>query len=204
MADAVVELVAGSHGDNRQRVSLESLASYESLGDLLESHRPVLLRLAQRQLHGSIARRVDAGDMVQETFLAAHRDIRSFRGSTLIEFGGWLKAILMHRLRSAVSSHQSGKRDIRREVAFEGGHWESIGPPAELERRECLQALRSALAQLPARYAEIIHLREYQQLPYARIRECLGVTEQLARVRHVRALRMLRQKLRADPLFKSQ
>lgn len=177
---------------------------WEAFGDLLESFRPCLLRLAEQQIRGSIARRLDAGDIVQETLLVAYRDFQGFRGNTPAEFGAWLRAILLHRLQSSIARHRSCKRDIRREVALESGQLESSGPQIDLEKREETLALRSVLANLPARYAEIIQLREYQQLPYARIRKRLGVTEQLARVLHFRALRMLRRKLNCHPLFNGQ
>ena len=52
----------------------------EALGRLLEAQRAALHRLAERQLDGRIAVRVDASDISQQTFLEAHRSFRQFAG----------------------------------------------------------------------------------------------------------------------------
>src|SRR5262245_54469672 len=62
----------------------------EALGRLLETQRAALRRLAERQLHGPITVRVDASDIIQQTFLEAHRSFPQFAGGDSRELAGWL------------------------------------------------------------------------------------------------------------------
>jgi RNA polymerase sigma-70 factor (ECF subfamily) len=54
----------------------------ESLGRVLESNRTDLALLARAQIGLRLQGRVDASDLVQETFLDACRDFQYFRGTS--------------------------------------------------------------------------------------------------------------------------
>src|SRR5437899_12573408 len=53
-----------------------------ALGQLLEQYRNYLVMLARLQIGRRLQGKVDASDLVQETFLEAYRDFGQFRGST--------------------------------------------------------------------------------------------------------------------------
>ena len=69
-----------------------------ALGQLLERYRNYLLALARVQIGRRLQRKVEEGDLVQETFLEAHRAFGRFRGTTEAEFAYWLRQILAARL----------------------------------------------------------------------------------------------------------
>jgi RNA polymerase sigma-70 factor (ECF subfamily) len=54
----------------------------DALGLLLEMYRSYLTLLARYQIGRRLQGKVDAADVVQETFLEAHRDFGQFRGTT--------------------------------------------------------------------------------------------------------------------------
>ena len=64
----------------------------EALGRLLEAQRACLHRLAERQLEGRIAARVDASDIIQQTFLEAYRSFPQFAGRGTRELVAWLQS----------------------------------------------------------------------------------------------------------------
>src|SRR5947209_15008286 len=66
----------------------------EALGQLLELYRNYLMLMARLQLGRRIQGKFDAADLVQETFLEAHRDFAQFRGATERELIAWLRRIL--------------------------------------------------------------------------------------------------------------
>ena len=66
--------------------------------ELLEAYRPPLTLLAQVQIGPGLRGKADAADVVQETFLEAHRDLPDFRGTTEAEFAAWLRQILTRNL----------------------------------------------------------------------------------------------------------
>src|SRR5271166_6286166 len=105
-----------------------------ALGRLLERYRAYLSLLARAQIGRHLRSRVDDSDVVQETFLAAHRDFRSFRGTTEADFVGWLRNIMAARLADLMRRHVKAKaRDARLEQS----------PAGELDRSS--QALALAL-----------------------------------------------------------
>src|SRR5918998_998459 len=67
-------------------------------GRLLEKYSTYLTLLARVQIGRRLQGKVDAGDLVQETFLEAHRQIAQFRGTSEGELLAWLRRILAGRI----------------------------------------------------------------------------------------------------------
>src|SRR5437016_4813866 len=63
-------------------------------GQLLESYSKYLMLLARVQIGRRLQGKADASDLVQETFLEAHRQMKQFRGTTEGELLAWLRRIL--------------------------------------------------------------------------------------------------------------
>jgi RNA polymerase sigma-70 factor (ECF subfamily) len=84
--------------DSEQMLALARSAGGEAVGRLLECYRDYLALLARVQISRNLQGRVDPSDVVQETFLAAHRDFPGFRGRTEAELVSWLRQILVARL----------------------------------------------------------------------------------------------------------
>src|SRR5438105_6875984 len=90
--------------------------SASALGELLELYRNYLALLARLQIGRRLQGKVDPADLVQETFLEAHRDFAQFRGSTDVEFAAWLRRILVRNLANLLRSFYGTQgRDIRLE-----------------------------------------------------------------------------------------
>src|SRR5712692_7954849 len=68
--------------DREQLLGLARAGSSHALGQLLEMYRSYLLLLARLQIGRRLQGKVDPADLVQETFLRAHRDFVRFRGTT--------------------------------------------------------------------------------------------------------------------------
>src|SRR6266511_4302451 len=97
----------------------------QALGQALELHRAHLYLMARFQIGRRLQGKVDASDVVQEAFLGACRDFRSFRGTTEKEFAGWLRGILASLLANLVRHYQGTQsRDVRleRQLAAELDH----------------------------------------------------------------------------------
>ncbi len=92
----------------------------DCLGTLLELYRNYLHLLARTQIDLHLQGRVDAADLVQETFLDACRDFGQFRGTTEAEFVAWLRKILVFNLARLVQKQVvAQKRNVRRDVSLE-------------------------------------------------------------------------------------
>ena len=92
----------------------------ESLGRVLELNRTDLTLLARAQIDLQLQGRLDASDLVQETFLDACRDFHHFRGRSHGEWVAWLRKILIFNLARVVQRQVvAKKRSTRREVSLE-------------------------------------------------------------------------------------
>src|SRR5436190_23358604 len=70
----------------------------QALGELLEHFRNYLELLARLEIGRRLQMKVDTSDLVQDTFLEAHRNFKAFRGSGEPEFVAWLRSIFAARL----------------------------------------------------------------------------------------------------------
>ncbi len=127
----------------------------KELGGALEAFRNYLTMVARRGLAPDVAAKVGASDLVQETFLAAGRDIARFEGSSPAELRCWLKGILQHLLANT-RRHYRGtrKRRVDREVPLvrreAGAHQDRVAdisatatsPSGRAMRQEREDALR--------------------------------------------------------------
>ena len=92
----------------------------ESLGRVLELNRTDLALLARAQIDLRLQGRLDASDLVQETFLDACRDFHHFRGTSHREWVAWLRKILFFNLARVVQRQVAAKkRSTRREVSLD-------------------------------------------------------------------------------------
>jgi RNA polymerase sigma-70 factor (ECF subfamily) len=87
----------------------------DALGLLLQVYARHLEGLAHRRVGPRVRVKAAPDDVVQETFLAAHRAFRRFRGTTDAEFAGWLRRILAVTVALVVRKYTTGRRDVRLE-----------------------------------------------------------------------------------------
>src|SRR6516162_3803839 len=102
--------------DPERLLGLARAGSGPALGQLLELYRDYLTLLARLQISRRLQSKVDASDLVQETFLQAHEHFARFRGGTEGELVAWLRQILATTLANLVR-HYCGtqRRDVRLE-----------------------------------------------------------------------------------------
>jgi RNA polymerase sigma-70 factor (ECF subfamily) len=182
----------------------------EALGRLLEAQRAALHHLAKRQLSGRIAMRVDASDIIQQTFLEAHRSFRQFAGADARELGAWLQRILDHKVAGAIRDHTLlQKRNVRRDRSLDDSHGGVASLKQQLDaglsspsqkaiRGEEAQRLAQALTVLPDDQREAVRLRHLEGLALADIARHLGRSPAATAGLIKRGMQVLRRQLRRD------
>jgi RNA polymerase sigma-70 factor (ECF subfamily) len=177
-----------------------------ALGELLRRYDNYLTLLARLQIGRRLQRKLDPDDLVQETYLAAHRGFLRFRGASEAEFLNWLRQLLAWCLAKSIR-HYCGtqRRDIRLEdeLALELGHSSQAldggllapgsSPSRQASRREQAVLLADALAQLPEAYREVLILHYLEGLRFREVAERLGRTLDSVKNVWVRALARLRR-----------
>jgi RNA polymerase sigma-70 factor (ECF subfamily) len=198
--------VTNSSGDLGRLIEAARGGDAGALEEMLERCRQYLLLVANLELPDDLRAKVGASDLVQETWIEAHRDVAMFRGRSEAELIGWLRGILLHNLANAIDRYRNtAKRDVAREVAL--GDAAAAGAPAdgaltapETPSREAMvrerdDALRLAIERLPETYRQVIQWRNYERCPFEEIGQRLGRSAEAARKLWTRALEQLRQDL---------
>ena len=110
-------------------------------GELLELYRNYL-RLVARSMVGTALRgQLEHSDLVQETFLKAHRDFKQFAGESERELVAWLRQILVRSLANQVKHNRRQARNDQRQESLE-----------QLLEQSNLQA-KVAIGRIPRRLA---------------------------------------------------
>src|SRR5262249_41151436 len=111
-----LRMKAVSASEAERLLALAPQGDGAALGRLLEAHRSYLALLARLQVGRRLQGKVESADVVQETFLAAHRCFPQFLGDREEEFASWLRQILVSRLAKLIR-HYCGtqRRDVRLE-----------------------------------------------------------------------------------------
>ncbi len=188
----------------------------ESLGRALEFSRSYLTLVARTQIDQHLQGRVDASDVVQETFLDACRDFDHFRGSSPGEWVAWLRKILIYNLARVVHRQVlAQKRSARREVSLEhhvavversSGRIETAlvgrfsSPSSHAQRSEIAARVADQLARLSSDYREVLVLRNLEGLPFSEVASRMGRSAGAVRILWVRAVDQIRQLLQAEEL----
>lgn len=180
----------------------------KALGQLLESYTRYLTLLARVQIGRRLQGKVDPSDVVQETFLEAHRQIANFRGNSEGELVAWLRRILAGQIALTLRRFLGTKgRDLKleRELAaqldqsseiLDGGLVASNSTPSQhASRREQALLLADALDRLPEDYREVIILRHLEGLSFAEVSQRMERSEDSVQKLWVRALANLRRSL---------
>jgi RNA polymerase sigma-70 factor (ECF subfamily) len=178
----------------------------KALGPLLELYRTYLRLLARLEVGRRLQGKMDASDLVQETFLEAHRNFALFRGTDEPQLVHWLRQIMAAKVANLVR-HYLGvqKRDVRLEQELQAGLDNSSrmlgqdlaaalsSPSRRAMRREQAVLLANALERLPPDYREVIILRHLEELTFPQVAERMGRSLNSVQKLWLRGLARLRE-----------
>ena len=196
------ELMINAKGENPDAVDA-----------LFERQRAAVRRLIQMRLDHGIRRRVDVSDVLQDVLLEASRRLQAYLEKPPMSFHLWLRQIAMDRIIDAHRRHRgSAKRSVDREQPLQIGATgdksavdlgqqvvdQNLTPATAAARRELAKEVEAAILLLPANDAEILMMRNFEQLTNQEVAEALSLSEPAASMRYLRALRRLKQALQED------
>jgi len=162
----------------------------EAFHQLVDRHAAPLFRLATTL----VPTRDDAEDVVQETFTAAFRALKSFQERSSVKT--WLYAILYRQAALFRRKHRMPMRMLAEDdaLAADPDTTGSAGHVSSIDARLDVQA---ALAQLPDDHRAIIILREFDGLSYDEIAAVLELPRGTVESRLFRARQALKERLTA-------
>jgi RNA polymerase sigma-70 factor, ECF subfamily len=146
---------------------------------------------------GMLGREEDARDATQETFLAAFRNLRGFRGDAKVS--SWLHRIAINqcitRQRRAKVRNETGiEQEAERDAAVFSlpAH---VSPAHVAEGRERSEAVRRAVSALPNDLKQVVVMKEFEELTFQEIAEALNLPLSTVKSRLYTALRQLQMRL---------
>jgi RNA polymerase sigma-70 factor (ECF subfamily) len=192
----------------------------DAWGALLAQNAERLRRVASFRLNPQLQGRIDAADVLQETFVAATERRAEFFAEPGRSLFLWLRWMVGNTLLDLHRHHLDAQmRDPRREQAFGGvgdaGGGDAsdatrdalaaqltcgvTGPATAARRGEVYARLNEALGRMDPTDREVLALRHYEQLTSAETAQVLGIQERAAAKRYGRALERLRELLAETP-----
>jgi RNA polymerase sigma-70 factor (ECF subfamily) len=204
--------MSGAGLDPEELLEQARAGSGQALGQLLQLYRNYLAILARMQLGRRLQGKVDDSDLIQETFLEAHRHFEQFRGTGEAELVSWLRQILAGVLANLLRRYYgTRRRDVRLERELAGELDESSQalnagllarhstPSERATRREQGVLLADALQQLPEDYRDVIVLSHLEGLKFPEVARRMGRTVPSVKNLWARALGKLRRTLGEEP-----
>ena len=184
-----------------------------ALNRLCERYYERVRRIVRLRLGPRLRERVDSGDILQETFLAAVRSLESFEMREEASLIHWLSRLAERQIIAAADYHGAKKRDQSRETTLTGPVHDTatvtvrIGLEDERGARpldlvadaEEQKKVEQCLDRLPEEYRELILLRNYAGASWESVAEETGrPSAAAARMMHARAIvelgKLVRQK----------
>ncbi len=190
---------ARGHSNRLAPASIEDLVELARLGDaaafsvLIERFTPMMMGF----LLGIMGQAGDREDVVQEAFCSAYEGLHSLRAPS--QFGPWVLRIAKHKAADYHRRQSILEKYTRRELKLmerESTPCRSIPTPLEeASQNEVEEAVLHAISELRPRYRTIVYMRLIGDLAPTEIAQLSGLKPGTVRVRLMRGLRLLREKL---------
>jgi RNA polymerase sigma-70 factor (ECF subfamily) len=165
----------------------------EAFGEIVRRWERRIFALA----YGMLGREEEARDATQETFMAAFRNLRGFRGEAKVS--SWLHRIAVNqcitRQRRARVRSESALDDEQEKSATNFATPSSLSPSRVTEGAQVTQAVRSAVNSLPLELRQIVVMKEFEELTFREISETLDLPLSTVKSRLYTALKQLQMKL---------
>ena len=147
--------------------------------------------------YGMLGREEDARDATQETFLAAFRNLRGFRGEAKVS--SWLHRIAVNqcisRQRRARVRSESALEDDPENSAASFAAPLSYSPAQVAEGRQETLAVRRAINSLPIELRQVVVMKEFEELTFREIADALDLPLSTVKSRLYTALKQLQMRL---------
>src|SRR5215217_4993917 len=134
----------------------------EAFGELVRRWERRIFALT----YGMLGREEDARDATQETFLAAFRNLRGFRGEAKVS--SWLHRIAVNQcITRQRRAKVRGETALEDETEADGASYSAPAhesPARAAESQERTEIVRRAVSALPADLRQIIVMKEFEEL----------------------------------------
>lgn len=195
--DAVNEwelLHAANHGDQN------------AWNQVVQRHREKLRRMVEFRMHPQLKRRIDASDVIQDTFVEAARVLTKEKENSDIPVHVWLRRLANQKLIQAHREHlgavcRAADRERPQATQDQASSYsiakfligDVTSPSIAAIRHEKNELLEQALQQMDALDREVLVLRHFEHLSGPETAEVLSISHDAVKKRYIRALEKLQR-----------
>ncbi|MCA9193738.1 MAG: sigma-70 family RNA polymerase sigma factor [Planctomycetales bacterium] len=168
-----------------------------------EQSRREMFDFLGRRISSKLQRRIDAHDLLQETYMAASRQYATIRAKIDFPVRLWLLKIARQQLINTYRQHiGSANRSIDRECDWNDyssagiAHWllqSGTSPSKNLRYEELKAKIEQAVGELKETDREVLLMRHFEGRTYSEIATLLDLEESTLRQRFGRSLLRLRE-----------
>jgi len=180
-------------GSDEVIVERALMGDAEAFGELVRRWERRIFALT----YGMLGREEDARDATQETFIAAFRNLRGFRGEAKVS--SWLHRIAVNqcisRQRRAKVRSESALDDEQENGAASLAAPVSESPVRVVEGRQETLAVRRAINSLPLELRQVVVMKEFEELTFREIADALELPLSTVKSRLYTALKQLQMRL---------
>ena len=180
--------------------------SPEQLAAVFAEERERLRQTVMLRLNPRLLGRVDADDVLQESFLASQKRLEHYKADTTSAFV-WVRRIVLQTLADISRRHLGAlMRSVARERLFttdgdDGATAQHLAlflvatgtsPMSAAARSEAVEQIVAAIERMSPIDQEILTLRHFEELSNGEVAEVLGLHKAAATNRYLRAMERLR------------
>lgn len=183
---------------DEQLVSLAVSDDQEAFGEIVRRWERKIFALC----FGMLTREDEARDAAQETFIAAFKNLKSFRGDAKVS--SWLHRIAVNqclttkrRNRTRSEEYLDDETNENERVFVAPLH---LSPSNTTEQGERLGLVRQAVGSLPVDLRQVIVMKEFEEMTFQQISETLELPLSTVKSRLYTGLKQLRMKLERLPM----
>ncbi|MDJ0976268.1 MAG: sigma-70 family RNA polymerase sigma factor [Planctomycetota bacterium] len=196
-ADSDLQTLRAADEADRERV----------LGELFEEHRRRLQRMVHLRMDAALRARVGASDVLQEAFVEVSGRVGTYLQDPRMPFFLWLRFLTAQKLVDLYRHHVgTQKRDARKQVRIDRAAFPAASsavmaeqlvgglpsPSGTVMREEMCRQVQEGLDRMKPADREVLVMRHFEELTHAEAATELGISEDAASKRYLRALQRLR------------
>jgi RNA polymerase sigma-70 factor, ECF subfamily len=177
--------------DDPALIRMAAAGNRDAFDVIVERHRRAVYQVCYRFVNNH----EDASDLAQDAFVRAWRGLRNFKGQSALST--WLYRIAVNVCLNRVAAKTPAIEPI--ESAERVADLRSEGAAQAMIRGERADAVRRAIAKLPAKQRAALVLRTYHDMPHQQIADLLGSSVGAVKANFFHALANLKKMLGSEP-----
>ena len=183
---------------DEQLVELAVTENPDAFGEIVKRWERKIFALC----FGMLAREDEAKDAAQETFIAAYRHLKNFRGDAKVS--SWLHRIAVNQCLT-IKRRQKTRSENYLDDEENAAERVFVAPSRQMpskttEQNERLHLVRQAVQSLPVDLRQIVVMKEFEEMTFQEISDALEVPLSTVKSRLYTAFKQLRMKLERTPV----